>query len=169
MAQSSANCNSGTTAVGGAGGSTISMKSGSHSNLTVTGSSTSTPIRIASYHGHVSSSTGNDSPTPSSTASLMQQSPQYQQSSSVPSSAGGVASGGSAVGQLGQSSASLNMGISTQQPQQQQSVSTNAMSTSITPPNSAGLRQSGGKLHYNHSDLFLSVFLFIFKNLPVFF
>ncbi|XP_023291188.2 oxysterol-binding protein-related protein 8 isoform X2 [Lucilia cuprina] len=144
MAQSSVNSSSGTTAGGGAGGSSISMKSGSHSNLTVTGSSTSTPIRIASYHGHVSSSTGNDSPTPSSTASLMQQqSPQYQQSSSVPSSAGGVGGGsGSVVGQLGQSSASLNMGISTQQ--QQQSASTNAMSTSITPPNSAGLRQSGG-------------------------
>ncbi|XP_037819011.1 oxysterol-binding protein-related protein 8 isoform X5 [Lucilia sericata] len=144
MAQSSVNSSSGTTAGGGAGGSSISMKSGSHSNLTVTGSSTSTPVRIASYHGHVSSSTGNDSPTPSSTASLMQQqSPQYQQSSSVPSSAGGVGGGGgSVVGQLGQSSASLNMGISTQQ--QQQSASTNAMSTSITPPNSAGLRQSGG-------------------------
>ncbi|XP_037819009.1 oxysterol-binding protein-related protein 8 isoform X3 [Lucilia sericata] len=143
MAQSSVNSSSGTTAGGGAGGSSISMKSGSHSNLTVTGSSTSTPVRIASYHGHVSSSTGNDSPTPSSTASLMQQqSPQYQQSSSVPSSAGGVGGGGgSVVGQLGQSSASLNMGISTQQ--QQQSASTNAMSTSITPPNSAGLRQSG--------------------------
>ncbi|KAI8130643.1 Oxysterol-binding protein-related protein 8 [Lucilia cuprina] len=144
MAQSSVNSSSGTTAGGGAGGSSISMKSGSHSNLTVTGSSTSTPIRIASYHGHVSSSTGNDSPTPSSTASLMQQqSPQYQQSSSVPSTAGGVGGGsGSVVGQLGQSSASLNMGISTHQ--QQQSASTNAMSTSITPPNSAGLRQSGG-------------------------
>ncbi|KAI8130644.1 Oxysterol-binding protein-related protein 8 [Lucilia cuprina] len=141
---SSVNSSSGTTAGGGAGGSSISMKSGSHSNLTVTGSSTSTPIRIASYHGHVSSSTGNDSPTPSSTASLMQQqSPQYQQSSSVPSTAGGVGGGsGSVVGQLGQSSASLNMGISTHQ--QQQSASTNAMSTSITPPNSAGLRQSGG-------------------------
>ncbi|XP_075148466.1 oxysterol-binding protein-related protein 8 isoform X2 [Haematobia irritans] len=111
-----------------------SSKSGSHSNIMSSG--TSTPIRIGSYHGHVSSTGGTDSPTP-----MAQTQTQSQQSSSVPAS----------VGHLGQSSASLNIGSSTHQqqqsqPQQQQqtSSSTIAMSSSVTPPNSAGLRQSGG-------------------------
>ncbi|XP_075148470.1 oxysterol-binding protein-related protein 8 isoform X6 [Haematobia irritans] len=110
-----------------------SSKSGSHSNIMSSG--TSTPIRIGSYHGHVSSTGGTDSPTP-----MAQTQTQSQQSSSVPAS----------VGHLGQSSASLNIGSSTHQqqqsqPQQQQqtSSSTIAMSSSVTPPNSAGLRQSG--------------------------
>ncbi|XP_013118598.2 oxysterol-binding protein-related protein 8 isoform X3 [Stomoxys calcitrans] len=127
-----------------------SSKTGSNTNLMASG--TSTPIRIGSYHGHVSSSGGgggSDSPTP-----MAQSQTQSQQSSSVPTSAG----------HLGQSSASLNMGPSTHQQQQQQqqqqqyhhqqsqpqqqqqqtSSSTIAMSSSVTPPNSAGLRQSGG-------------------------
>ncbi|XP_013118600.2 oxysterol-binding protein-related protein 8 isoform X5 [Stomoxys calcitrans] len=126
-----------------------SSKTGSNTNLMASG--TSTPIRIGSYHGHVSSSGGgggSDSPTP-----MAQSQTQSQQSSSVPTSAG----------HLGQSSASLNMGPSTHQQQQQQqqqqqyhhqqsqpqqqqqqtSSSTIAMSSSVTPPNSAGLRQSG--------------------------
>ncbi|XP_005189268.1 oxysterol-binding protein-related protein 8 isoform X8 [Musca domestica] len=120
-----------------------SSKTGSHSNLMASGSST--PIRIGSYHGHVSSSGGNDSPTPMMHHQQQQsQQQQQQQSSSVPATAG----------HLGQSSASLNMGPSTtsqhhpqqqqQQQQQQTSSSTVVMSSSVTPPNSAGLRQSGG-------------------------
>ncbi|XP_011294880.1 oxysterol-binding protein-related protein 8 isoform X5 [Musca domestica] len=119
-----------------------SSKTGSHSNLMASGSST--PIRIGSYHGHVSSSGGNDSPTPMMHHQQQQsQQQQQQQSSSVPATAG----------HLGQSSASLNMGPSTtsqhhpqqqqQQQQQQTSSSTVVMSSSVTPPNSAGLRQSG--------------------------
>uniref|UniRef100_A0A1A9UF06 Uncharacterized protein n=1 Tax=Glossina austeni TaxID=7395 RepID=A0A1A9UF06_GLOAU len=129
-----------------------STATGSHSNL-MAGSST--PIRIGSFHGHG----GNESPTPSTIGLSNQILNQHQQSSSVPTSSG----------HLGQSLASLNMSTSNNNNNNNNANNSNnnsnsnnqatanisavnvissagggSVSSSVTPPNSAGLRQSGG-------------------------
>uniref|UniRef100_A0A1A9ZBM6 Uncharacterized protein n=1 Tax=Glossina pallidipes TaxID=7398 RepID=A0A1A9ZBM6_GLOPL len=127
-----------------------STATGSHSNL-MAGSST--PIRIGSFHGHG----GNESPTPSTIGLSNQILNQHQQSSSVPTSSG----------HLGQSLASLNMNTSNNNNNNNTNNSNSnsnsnnqatanisavnvissagggSVSSSVTPPNSAGLRQSG--------------------------
>ncbi|XP_037890764.1 oxysterol-binding protein-related protein 8 isoform X4 [Glossina fuscipes] len=128
-----------------------STATGSHSNL-MAGSST--PIRIGSFHGHG----GNESPTPSSIGLSNQILSQHQQSSSVPTSSG----------HLGQSLASLNMSTSNNNNNNNTNNSNNnsnsnnqatanisavnvissagggsVSGSSVTPPNSAGLRQGG--------------------------
>ncbi|XP_054725968.1 oxysterol-binding protein-related protein 8 isoform X2 [Anastrepha obliqua] len=106
----------------------------------------STPIRIgsgaSSYHGNSSASvatqhamTGNDSSSPGGGGSAGAGSSAAPQSSSVPSGAADT------LRQQLQSQISLSMGSSNQS----LGVSAGAAGgTSITPPNSAGLRQTGG-------------------------
>lgn len=114
------------------------------SNLMTT---SSTPIRIGSglsgYHGNSSASvathhalTGNDSSSPGGGGSAGTGASAVPQSSSVPSGATDT------LRQQLQSQISLSMGASNQS----LGVSAGAVGvSSITPPNSAGLRQTGGK------------------------
>ncbi|XP_011184355.1 oxysterol-binding protein-related protein 8 isoform X3 [Zeugodacus cucurbitae] len=113
------------------------------SNLMTT---SSTPIRIgsglSSYHGNSSASvathhamTGNDSSSPGGGGSAGAGTSAVPQSSSVPSAATDT------LRQQLQSQISLSMGASNQS----LGVSAGAVGvSSITPPNSAGLRQTGG-------------------------
>ncbi|XP_050317666.1 oxysterol-binding protein-related protein 8 isoform X5 [Bactrocera neohumeralis] len=124
------------TTAAGSGGSNVS-------NLMTT---SSTPIRIgsglSSYHGNSSASvathhamTGNDSSSPGGGGSAGTGTSAVPQSSSVPSGAADT------LRQQLQSQISLSMGASNQS----LGVSAGAVGvSSITPPNSAGLRQTGG-------------------------
>ncbi|XP_050317657.1 oxysterol-binding protein-related protein 8 isoform X4 [Bactrocera neohumeralis] len=123
------------TTAAGSGGSNVS-------NLMTT---SSTPIRIgsglSSYHGNSSASvathhamTGNDSSSPGGGGSAGTGTSAVPQSSSVPSGAADT------LRQQLQSQISLSMGASNQS----LGVSAGAVGvSSITPPNSAGLRQTG--------------------------
>ncbi|XP_049305397.1 oxysterol-binding protein-related protein 8 isoform X5 [Bactrocera dorsalis] len=123
------------TTAAGSGGSNVS-------NLMTT---SSTPIRIgsglSSYHGNSSASvathhalTGNDSSSPGGGGSAGTGTSAVPQSSSVPSGAADN------IRQQLQSQISLSMGASNQS----LGVSAGAVGvSSITPPNSAGLRQTG--------------------------
>uniref|UniRef100_A0A0K8VYP2 Oxysterol-binding protein n=1 Tax=Bactrocera latifrons TaxID=174628 RepID=A0A0K8VYP2_BACLA len=124
------------TTAAGSGGSNVS-------NLMTT---SSTPIRIgsglSSYHGNSSAPvathhamTGNDSSSPGGGGSAGTGTSAVPQSSSVPSGAADT------LRQQLQSQISLSMGASNQS----LGVSAGAVGvSSITPPNSAGLRQTGG-------------------------